>query len=254
MGGKPLTALNLIMFPTGELGQDCFNEILRGGNNKIVEAGAILAGGHSVDDEEPKYGLSVTGIAHPDKILTNCGIKVGDALILTKPLGTGILFNACRDGLLPYSDLEIILPQIAALNAKAMEVALKFNVNACTDVTGFGILGHIMEMAQLGHQITLSYKALNIYPHALEMQKKGVSTKISRGNKEELKDCLTIDTRLSKEEEEILYDPQTSGGLLISIPSEKSGELLRALKKAGIEAASIVGEVMASDKPCITIV
>jgi selenide,water dikinase len=140
MGGKPLTALSLVMFPSTKLDMGLLKEILRGGGDKVLEAGASMAGGHSVDDNEPKYGLAVTGIVHPERILTNCGAQVGDALILTKPLGTGVLFNACRSGKLPYPELEAILPQVAALNRNAMETALKFDVHACTDITGFGIM------------------------------------------------------------------------------------------------------------------
>jgi len=148
MGGKPLTALNLVMFPATKLDMGFLKQILRGGSDKVREAGACIAGGHSVDDNEPKYGLAVTGSIHPDRILTNCGCQVGDALILTKPLGTGVLFNANRSGKLAYPQLEAILPQIAALNRRAMEAALRFEVHACTDVTGFGILGHTLELAQ----------------------------------------------------------------------------------------------------------
>jgi selenide,water dikinase len=150
MGGKPLTALNLVMFPSKKLDMGFLKEILRGGSDKVMEADASMAGGHSVDDNEPKYGLAVTGSVHPDRILTNCGCRAGDALILTKPLGTGVLFNANRSGKLPYPELEAILPRVAALNRRAIEAAVKFDVHACTDVTGFGILGHALELARGG--------------------------------------------------------------------------------------------------------
>jgi selenide,water dikinase len=150
MGGKPLTALNLVMFPSKKLDMGLLKEILRGGSEKIIEARASMAGGHSVDDNEPKYGLAVNGQVHPDRILTNRDCREGDALILTKPLGSGVLFNANRSGKLPYPELEAVLPQIAALNSVAIETALKFDVHACTDITGFGILGHILEMARGG--------------------------------------------------------------------------------------------------------
>ena len=173
MGGKPLTALNLVMFPSKKLDMGLLNEILRGGSAKVKEAGASMAGGHSVDDNEPKYGLAVTGWVHPDQVLTNKGCRAGDALVLTKPLGTGVLFNAGRSGKLPYADLEALLPQVAALNEKAMEVALNFEIHACTDITGFGILGHSLEMAKgSGLQIDLIYNRLPIYPHALKMYQK----------------------------------------------------------------------------------
>lgn len=254
MGGRPLTALNLIMFPLKKLGRHLFKEILRGGYDKVIEAGASLAGGHSIDDREPKYGLAVTGIVHPARILTNCAIMAGDALILTKPLGTGVLFNACRDKLLPYTDLEMLLPSIAALNAKALETARTFDVHACTDVTGFGLIGHLLEMAQSGNAINLFYDALPVYPHALAMYREGVSTRNNRANKEQASGALTFDRRLSDAEEAILFDPQTSGGLIFSVPASQSDSLLRALKERGVKSAAVIGEVLAGDRPSIRII
>ena len=145
MGGKPITALNVVMFPSKQLDMGVLKEILHGGHDKVVEAGASLVGGHTVDDEEPKYGLCVNGVVHPDRIITNAGSRPGDALILTKPVGTGVLFNAVRSGRMPYGDLERdVLPSIAALNGPAMEAALGFDLHACTDITGFGIAGHLL--------------------------------------------------------------------------------------------------------------
>jgi selenide,water dikinase len=184
MGGKPLTALNLVMFPSKKLDMGFLKEILRGGSDKVMEADASMAGGHSVDDNEPKYGLAVTGSVHPDRILTNCGCRAGDALILTKPLGTGVLFNANRSGKLPYPELEAILPRVAALNRRAIEAAVKFDVHACTDVTGFGILGHALELARGGDiQIDLIYENLPFYPNALRMYQKGETTGSNKANR-----------------------------------------------------------------------
>jgi selenide,water dikinase len=186
MGGKPLTALNLVMFPTGHLDMGILKEILRGGNDKVVEAGACLVGGHSVDDNEPKYGLCVNGIVHPDRIITNAGAKPGDALILTKPLGSGVLFNAVRAGKFSMVELErSVLPIIAALNGPAMEKALLYDLHACTDITGFGILGHLLELAVgSGVHAVLDYKALAFYPGAQEMYRKGQTTGSNRANRE----------------------------------------------------------------------
>ena len=254
MGGKPLTALNLIMFPMKILGVTLLREILRGGSDKVLEAGASIAGGHSVDDNEPKYGLAVTGVVHPDRILTNCGAKEGDALILTKPLGTGVLFNACRSKKLPWCDLEVILPEVASLNKKAIEIALNFDVHACTDITGFGIIGHSLEMARgSGVQINLFYDKLPFYPNALQMYRKGETTGSNKANKKLAEGLYKKTRELSKEEEELLFDPQTSGGLLLSLPSAESGKLTMELKKSGIEAAVQVGEVVASQEPHIEI-
>ena len=255
MGGKPLTALNLVMFPSKKLDMGVLKEILRGGSDKVREADASMAGGHSVDDNEPKYGLAVTGSVHPQRILTNCGCRDGDALILTKPLGTGVLFNANRSGKLPYPDLEAILPQVAALNRKAMEAALEFDVHACTDVTGFGILGHALELARGSDaQIDLIYENLSFYPNALRMYQKGETTGSNKANRRLAEGAWEISTHKSAEEQELLFDPQTSGGLLIAVPDSQAEDLVSRLKKEGVEAAVRVGEVVASDKPHIRVV
>jgi selenide, water dikinase len=255
MGGQPLTALNLVMFPSKALDKEILREILRGGNDKVIEAGASMAGGHSVDDNEPKYGLAVTGIVHPDKVLTNCSARAGDALILTKPLGTGVLFNACRSGKLPLRELERILPQVAGLNGMALDTALHFDIHACTDITGFGIIGHTWEMAEgSGMLITLFYKYLPLYHHALEMYRKGETTGSNKANRRLTAEHLKIETTLSREEEELLFDPQTSGGLLLSVPETQATALLNALRDAGVQVAVKIGEVESSANPCIRIV
>jgi selenide,water dikinase len=254
MGGKPLTALNLIMFPIKILGATLLREILRGGSDKVLEAGASIAGGHSVDDNEPKYGLAVTGLVHPDRILTNCGAREGDVLVLTKPLGTGVLFNACRSKKLPLRDLEAILPEVASLNKKAIEVALNFDIHACTDITGFGIIGHSLEMAKgSGVQINLFYDKLPLYPNVLQMYRKGETTGSNQANRKLAEGLLKKIRELSKEEEELLFDPQTSGGLLLSLPSAESNRLIMELKKSGVQASVQVGEVVANQEPHIEI-
>ena len=255
MGGKPLTALSLVMFPSKILDKGLLREILRGGNDKVIEAGASMAGGHSVDDNEPKYGLAVTGIVHPDKILTNCGVRDGDALILTKPLGTGVLFNACRSRKLPFRELEFILPQIGALNGKTLDVALHFDVHACTDITGFGIVGHAWEMAAgSGVQINLLYKDLPLYPHALEMYQRGETTGSNKANRKLSEGHLELMIPLSREKEELLFDPQTSGGLLLSVPESLAEKLIDALREAGVRTAVKIGQVIASVTPRIKVI
>ena len=255
MGGKPLTALNLVMFPTKKLDASILREILRGGCDKVSEAGASIAGGHSVDDNEPKYGLAVTGVVHPDHILTNCGAKEGDALILTKPLGTGVLFNACRSKKLPWRDLEVILPEVASLNKKTIEIALNFDIHACTDITGFGIIGHSLEMAKgSGVQINLFYDKLPFYPNAVDMYRKGETTGSNKANRKLAEGFLKKIRGLSGKEEELLYDPQTSGGLLLSVPSIDADRLVTELKKAGVETAVRVGEAVDSPQPRICII
>jgi len=255
MGGKPLTALNLVMFPSKQLDMGLLRDILRGGSDKIKEAEASMAGGHSVDDNEPKYGLAVTGRVHPDRILTNRRCRAGDALILTKPLGTGVLFNAGRSGKLPYAELEAILPQVAALNRKAIEVALKFEIHACTDITGFGILGHSFEMAKgSGVQIELNYDRLPFYPNALQMYQKGETTGSNQSNRKLAEGFWQMVGSRSMEEEELLFDPQTSGGLLLSLPAAQVDDLLTALQGAGVEIASRVGEVAGDGRPFVRVI
>jgi selenide,water dikinase len=248
MGGKPLTALNVVMYPAGQLDMGILREILRGGNDKVVEAGACLAGGHSVDDNEPKYGLCVSGIVHPDRIITNAGAKPGDALILTKPLGSGVLFNATRAGKFNLQELEkSILPIIATLNGTAMAKALQYDLHACTDVTGFGLLGHLLEMAAGGgvHGV-VDYNALPFYPGAYEMYRKGQTTGSNKANRALVaRYPLTVERSLSADRMELLYDPQTSGGLLMALPKEQAQSLQADLLAAGVAVAARIGEIVA---------
>jgi selenide,water dikinase len=246
MGGHPLTALNVVMFPSKQLDMGMLKEILHGGCDKVVEAGACLVGGHSVDDEEPKYGLCVNGVVHPDRIITNAGSRPGDALILTKPIGTGVLFNAVRSGKMTYRDIEReVLPSVAALNGPAMEVALKFELHACTDITGFGIAGHLFEIA-LGSEsrVILKYSDILLYPGVLDMYRKGETTGSNQENRRMVQKNTEIQVSLSSIEEEVLYDPQTSGGLLFSVPDAQAEKLLKALHAAGLQSAVRVGEIM----------
>lgn len=246
MGGRPLTALNVIMFPAKHLDFGFLKEILRGGHDKVVEAGASLAGGHTVDDEEPKYGLCVNGIVHPDRIITNAGAKPGDVLILTKPIGSGVLFNAVRSGKLPYENLERdTLPLLAALNGPAMETALQFDLHAATDITGFGIAGHALEMALGSYsRIILHYRKLPIYQDALRMYQKGETTGSNKPNKKLVEKHLQIKVDLTSHQEELLYDPQTSGGLLLAVPAAQADALIGALNGAGVATTVQIGEIV----------
>ena len=255
MGGKPLTALNLVMFPSKKLDMGLLKEILRGGSEKIIEARAAMAGGHSVDDNEPKYGLAVTGQVHPDRILTNRACRAGDALILTKPLGTGVLFNANRSGKLPYPELEAVLPQIAALNDIAIKTALEFDVHACTDITGFGILGHSLEMASGANvQIEMDYDRLPFYPNALDMYQKGETTGSNKPNRQLADGFWETANSLTAEAEELLFDPQTSGGLLLSVREAEADDLVTALHAAGVDSAVRVAQVVESGSPIVRVV
>jgi len=248
MGGKPLTALNVVMFPSKHLDMGILKEILRGGHDKVIEAGACMVGGHTVDDDEPKYGLCVNGVVHPDRIITNAGAQPGDALILTKPLGSGVLFNAVRSGKLPFKDLERdTLPSLANLNNKAMEVALQYDLHACTDITGFGILGHLLEVAHgCNARVVLDYKKIPFYADALAMYNKGETTGSNKPNRAMVaRHHLDLQVSLSAAEEELLYDPQTSGGLLLALPGSLADELIAALTDANVQTAVRIGGIIA---------
>lgn len=255
MGGRPITALNLVMYPAGKLGPEVLKEILKGGHEKVSEAGACLAGGHSTDNEEPMYGLAVTGVVSPQRVLTNDDAQGGDALILTKPLGTGVLFNACRSGRLPRAELNPVLPIVAGLNGAAMEIALHYDVHACTDVTGFALAGHALEMAYKNKLlIEIEYSALPIHPNVLLMYKKGETTGSNVANRKLAASKLDLVAKLSKAQEELLFDPQTSGGLLLAVPAEQAFSLLQDLRRAGIDLASIVGSVKVSDHATLKVI
>ena len=256
MGGRPLTALNVVMFPSKILDTGQLREMLKGGYDKVTEAGAVLAGGHSVDDEEPKYGLCVNGVVHPDRILSNAGAEPGDLLVLTKPIGSGVLFNAVRSGKLPFADLERdVLPVVAALNNTAIEQALSLDIHACTDITGFGILGHLMEMSNgCGHGIELAFNSLPVYPHTRQMYKRGETTGSNKPNQAMVtRSRLESKRSLSAVDEGILFDPQTSGGLVLSLPPDQAEPLVAKLKEKGVACAGIIGKVT-REEPGITLV
>jgi len=247
MGGRPVTALNVVMFPSKLLDMGLLRDILCGGHDKVVEAGACLVGGHTVDDEEPKYGLCVNGVVHPDRVITNAGAKPGDALILTKPIGSGVLFNAVRSKKLSFKDLERdVLPQLAALNGPAMEAALQFDLHACTDVTGFGILGHLLEVANgCDAKVIVNFRQLPFYPYAMDMYKKGESTGSNKANRLMVnKHSLEVHVSLNQAEEELLYDPQTSGGLIIAVPGAEADELIKIIHNSGVSTAVKIGEIV----------
>ena len=246
MGGRPTTALNLVMFPAKRLDMGLLKEILRGGHDKATEAGACLVGGHSVDDEEPKYGLCVNGTVDPHRVITNAGSRLGDALILTKPLGTGVLFNGVRSGRFDFAELEReVLPTVAALNGPAMETALGFHLHACTDVTGFGIAVHLLEVARgSGATVRLDFSSLPIYPGAPEMYRKGEGTGSNLANRGMVEESMTLRANFASPEEQILFDPQTSGGLLLSVPQSEADDLSSALEAAGVAVAIAVAEVV----------
>lgn len=242
MGGKPLTVMNIVAFPLGCLDGSVLLAILQGGQQKIQEAGAILVGGHTVDDEEPKYGLSVTGVVHPDKVWTNAGARPGDALILTKPLGTGILATAGRAELFP-AGLKAAIESMATLSRQAAETADRFMVHACTDITGFGLLGHLYEMASASKvNLAIDSQALPLLPDAVEAAGMGFVPEGAYANREYLT-TITFADGVSEPLRDICFDPQTSGGLLFSVPEAEAASLAAALQQAGVTNARIIGKV-----------
>jgi selenide,water dikinase len=244
MGGRPITAMNLVCFPIQSMDISILKDILRGGQDKMNEAGVILVGGHSVDDTELKYGLSVTGTVHPDRLVTNSGAKPGDSLVLTKPLGTGIINTAVKAEMADQKTVDAVAKSMAALNGKASELMLKAGVNACTDITGFGFLGHALQMAKnSGVSLKIKSSAIPHFPEAVDFARQGLCPAGLHRNREFYSPNISIESIVPLHLQDILYDPQTSGGLLISVPSDKAENLLESLHKAGVTGAAIVGEV-----------
>ncbi len=235
IGAKPLTALALAAFPTCKLGIEALAALLRGGQETVSEAGAIIVGGHTVEDDEPKYGLAVTGLIDPKRMITTVGCRPGDQLVLTKPLGTGILTTALKGEILTESDISDAIRGMVTLNRAASMAMLKIGASACTDVTGFGLLGHALEMAEAsGVLLTIEAAALPLYPQVQEMAKMGLIPVGSYNNRDYYLPRVLPTKALTTEVLDIVADPQTSGGLLISIPKEKLADLLALLSKVGV--------------------
>ena len=243
MGGTPRLAMNLLCFPCS-LPLEAVGEILAGGAEKVQEAGAVIAGGHSIDDPVPKYGLCVTGFAHPREILTNGGAGEGDLLILTKPLGTGILSTAAKAGLLSDGEYRAMVELMATLNRAACEAMRPLRPTACTDVTGFGLLGHIEEMARgAGLAARLSGGAVPVLPRALELAREGNLPAGAYRNRSYLEGKVLVEETVALERADTLYDPQTAGGLVIAIPEARGETLLRRLEDAGV-AGAVIGRMV----------
>ena len=246
MGGKPLTAMNVVCFPVGKMDISILRDILRGGLEKIREAGVLLVGGHSVDDGELKYGLSVTGVIHPDKVVLNRGAKVGDKLILTKPLGTGIVSTALKAGMAESSLIAKSVNSMTSLNKRAAELMMEAgDIHAATDITGFGFLGHACEMVE-GNDIGMIVYAAKVpfFPEVQELAEKGVMPGGLHRNKKFCLHMIDVDTSCPEWLLDVLFDPQTAGGLLISLLPDQADNLLGKMHREGIEEAAIVGEII----------
>ncbi len=250
MGGRPVACLNLIGFPEEDLGPEVLHGIVEGALSKITEAGAVLAGGHTTNDDEPKFGLSVTGVVHPDRYWRNAGARPGDALILTKPIGSGVIFNANLKGLLSREALERTLAVLTDLNRAAAETLARFDVHAATDITGFGLAGHALEMAKgSGVTIEIEVDSVPVLPEALEMYERGVTTGANAGNRAQVGEAALYEKELPNRQGEILVDPQTSGGLFAAVPGAQAAAAVEALQQAGVEAACIVGRAVGLSPP-----
>ncbi len=244
MGGKPLTAMNILCYPLKLLDRDILVEILKGGADKINESGAALVGGHTLQDNEIKYGLSITGIIHPDKIVTNAGAMAGDVLVLTKPLGTGLIISAIKANKVLAEHISLATKSMVCLNKAASDAMLEVGVSACTDITGFGLIGHAYEMAEAS-KITLSFFAerIPIFEDCERYVKMGLIPGVSKLSKKYLKDAVRIDPKVRKELVDVLFDAQTSGGLLISLPKGRVEMLCTKLRGKGVVTVEVIGEV-----------
>ncbi len=245
MGGTPLTGMNLVAFPIKTLSPSILKEILLGGLSKMEEAGVALVGGHSIEDPEIKYGLAVTGVVHPKKILSNAKAKVGDKLVLTKPLGTGIISTALKARMASEEAIRKSVESMVALNRTASEWMREFGAHACTDITGFSFIGHALEMAtasQVG--MVIQSNGVPIFPETMEYAKLGLIPGGMHSNRQFFSCKVEVHSNVPDLLMDILYDPQTSGGLLISLPSGRAEELVAILKKEGHLHSSIVGEVV----------
>jgi len=255
MGGEPKTCMNIVCFPKGKMDIEVLGEILKGGAEKVKEAGAVVIGGHSIIDEEIKFGMAVTGVIHPDKIMRNVGVQEGDALILTKPLGTGIITTALKKGKASEESVDEAVKSMTTLNAAAAQVARRHPIHACSDVTGFGILGHALEMAS-GSDVPLVIESakMPLLRGTPRLAEKGYITGGCKRNKEYLNDKMAIDKNIREGLVEAALDPQTSGGLLFAIAKRHATKLLEDLHAAGVSHATEVGYATSLQKSWVRLV
>jgi selenide, water dikinase len=255
MGGEPKTCMNIVCFPKGKMDIEILGEILKGGAEKVKESGAVVVGGHSIIDDEIKFGMAVTGVIHPDKILRNVGVQEGDVLILTKPLGTGIITTALKKGKASEESVNEAVQSMTTLNAMAAQVARTHPVHACSDITGFGILGHALEMAS-GSDVTLVIESskMPLLRGTPRLAEKGYITGGCKRNKDYLDDKMLIDRNIRAGLVEAALDPQTSGGLLFAIAKRHAAKLLEELHAAGVAHATEVGYATSLQKSWVRLV
>ncbi len=244
MGGTPKTAMNLVAFPVKTMDMSVLREIIQGGLDKMTEAGVVLIGGHSIEDKELKYGLSVTGFVHPDNVLTKKSLRAGDRLVLTKPLGTGIVNTAIKANMASPELMEKVARLMAALNRDAAEIMSRFDVSACTDVTGFGLLGHLAEMVcGSGLGVRIFSERVPVIPEALEFASMGLIPAGAYKNREFRAAMTEFSESVDVSLQDILVDPQTSGGLLICVHSGQVDGMTADLRHAGLAEAAEIGEI-----------
>ena len=242
MGGTPLTAMNIVGFPISLVEQGVLTDVLNGAASIVAESGAAIVGGHSIENKEPIFGMSVTGQVDPNHIWKNKGAQVGDVLVLTKRIGTGIMNNALKADLFPTGTAQAVA-SMSTLNRVAAEVAHNFTIHACTDVTGFSLMGHSVEMASASN-VTIHIKIYDIplFDDVIEAAQMGLVPAASYGNRKAITD-VQVDANLDGVWTDILFDPQTSGGLLFSVPATEGADLVKTLRDVGVEGATIVGAV-----------
>ena len=242
MGGIPLTAMNIVGFPVPLVEQGVLTDVLNGAASIVSESGAAIVGGHSIENKEPIFGMSITGQVNPNEIWKNKGARVGDVLVLTKRIGTGIMNNALKADLFPTGTAQAVA-SMSTLNRVAAEVAHNFTIHACTDVTGFSLMGHSVEMASAS-KVTIHIKTYDIplFNDVIEAAQMGLVPAASYGNRKAITD-VQVDANLDGVWTDILFDPQTSGGLLFSVPATEGPDLVKALNDVGVEGATIVGAV-----------
>ncbi len=244
MGGRPVTAMNVVGFPVEELGIEVLQQILAGGLDVLVEAGVALVGGHSVKDTEPKYGLSVTGLVHPGQVMTNGALHPGDRLVLTKPIGTGVIATATKQGKADADWIDASFQAMRELNRTASEVAVAHGLRACTDVTGFGLLGHLAEMVRAsGVSATVFAHAVPLLSGAMAAAAAGLIPGGSKANRKYFGAWIEMDAEVDEPTASLLFDAQTSGGLLLGVPADVFEDLTADLDARGSLAAAVIGQV-----------
>jgi selenide,water dikinase len=248
MGARPLTMLNIVGIPKERLAENILARMLQGGVDKAKDAGVEIIGGHTIDDKEPKFGFAVTGLVHPDRIYRNVGAKPGDVLVLTKPLGSGIISTAIKNGKAPETLIQKVVEVMATLNKGAAEAMVEIGASACTDVTGFGLLGHLYEMTSgSGVGARISLREIPIIPEVFELAREGYVPGGSKSNLQYLEKSIVWDST-PEEAKIVLADAQTSGGLLISIPGDKVDSLRQALTTRGVNPVAFIGEIIPDSK------